>query len=195
MSFFYVISKQLIFLLLKLSRFNGIVHPKINLLKMYSLSGHPRCRWVCFFIWTDLEKCSITAVAHQWILCSEWVPSEWESKQLIKTSQNFTSNPHNSSPSINIFITENLHVCNLKPLLPAKIWVLYPKYCFLQWKTVSSESGEIKHHLPVKSVQKKLFYTIMLVDFDVREQQEMDFVTGGRVIDYGQKQWFKVQML
>ncbi len=23
----------------------------------------------------------------QWILCSEWVPSEWESKQLLKTSQ------------------------------------------------------------------------------------------------------------
>ncbi len=32
------------------------------------------------------EKCSITSV-HQLILCSEWVPSEWESKQLIKTSQ------------------------------------------------------------------------------------------------------------
>ncbi len=31
-----------------------------------------------------LEKCSIMS---QWMLCSEWVPSEWESKQLIKTSQ------------------------------------------------------------------------------------------------------------
>ncbi len=29
-------------------------------------------------------KFSITSLAHQWILCSEWVPSEWESKQLIK---------------------------------------------------------------------------------------------------------------
>ncbi len=36
---------------------------------------------------SDLEKCSITSLAHQWMLCSEWVPSEWESKQLIKTSQ------------------------------------------------------------------------------------------------------------
>ncbi len=36
---------------------------------------------------TDLEKFSITSLAHQWILCSEWVPSEWESKQLIKTLQ------------------------------------------------------------------------------------------------------------
>ncbi len=34
-----------------------------------------------------LEKCSIRSLAHQWMLCSEWVPSEWESKQLIKTSQ------------------------------------------------------------------------------------------------------------
>ncbi len=24
---------------------------------------------------------------NEWILCSEWVPSDWESKQLIKTSQ------------------------------------------------------------------------------------------------------------
>ncbi len=36
---------------------------------------------------SDLEKSNITSLAHQWILCSEWVPSEWESKQLIKTSQ------------------------------------------------------------------------------------------------------------
>ncbi len=48
-----------------------------HLLKMSSPSGQPRFSWVCFFIGT----------AHQWILCSEWVPSEWESKQLIKTSQ------------------------------------------------------------------------------------------------------------
>ncbi len=55
---------------------------------MSSLSGHPRCKWVCFFIWTDLKKCSIPSLAHQWILCSEWVPSEWESKQLIKSDNN-----------------------------------------------------------------------------------------------------------
>ncbi len=58
-----------------------------HLLTMYSPSGHPRCRWVCFFMGIDLEKFSITSLAHQWIVCSEWVPSEWESKQLIKTLQ------------------------------------------------------------------------------------------------------------
>ncbi len=30
-----------------------------------------------FLIGTDLEKLIITSLAHQWILCSEWVPSEW----------------------------------------------------------------------------------------------------------------------
>ncbi len=36
---------------------------------------------------SDLEKCSIASLAHQWILCGEWVPSEWASKQLINTSE------------------------------------------------------------------------------------------------------------
>ncbi len=36
---------------------------------------------------SDFEKFSITSLAHQWMLCSEWVPSEWESKQLINTAQ------------------------------------------------------------------------------------------------------------
>ncbi len=35
------------------------------------------------FIW----ETSNTSIAHQGILCSEWVPSELESKQLIITSQ------------------------------------------------------------------------------------------------------------
>ncbi len=61
-----------------------------NLLKMYSSSGHPRCRWVCFFIRTDLEKFSITSIAHQWIHCNEWVPSEWESKQQIFISKDWS---------------------------------------------------------------------------------------------------------
>ncbi len=36
-----------------------------NLLKIYSPSCHPKCRSVCFFIGTDLEKCSITSLHHQ----------------------------------------------------------------------------------------------------------------------------------
>ncbi len=45
-------------------------------MKIYSPSGHP-AQWVFFFFRRDLEKFSITTLAHQWILCSEWVPSEW----------------------------------------------------------------------------------------------------------------------
>ncbi len=56
-----------------------------NLLTVYSPSGHPRCRWHCFFIKTDLEKFSITSLDHQWILCSEWVPlaTVWSYKILM----------------------------------------------------------------------------------------------------------------
>ncbi len=70
------------------SQIKEIVHPKkMYLLEILSPSGRSRCRQVCFFIGTDLEKCSIMSLAHLWILYSEWVPSEFEFKQLIKTSQ------------------------------------------------------------------------------------------------------------
>ncbi len=32
---------------------------------------------------SDLEKLSIASVSQQWMLCSEWVPSEWESDKNI----------------------------------------------------------------------------------------------------------------
>ncbi len=32
---------------------------------------------------SDLEKCVSASVSHQWMLCSEWVPSEWESDKNI----------------------------------------------------------------------------------------------------------------
>ncbi len=55
-------------------------------MKMWLLSPHSEdIRDVDEFVSSsDLEKCSITSVSQQWMLCSEWVPSEWESKQLIK---------------------------------------------------------------------------------------------------------------
>ncbi len=60
----------------------GIAQPKIRLAEN---TGHPRCRWVCFYNRTDLEKLSISSLARrQWIFCNEWLPSECESKQLIK---------------------------------------------------------------------------------------------------------------
>ncbi len=35
------------------------------------------------------QKCSIASLAHQWIICREWVPSEWEFKELIKPYNRF----------------------------------------------------------------------------------------------------------
>ncbi len=44
----------------------GIYHQKNEiLLRIYSPSYHQKCRWVCFFIRTDFEKCSII-FAYQW---------------------------------------------------------------------------------------------------------------------------------
>ncbi len=72
---------------------------------MSSPSGHPTRRWDYLFMWTDLEKCSNTWLAHQWILCSEWVPSEWRT-----ADKNITSNPHHSSPLINILWSQKQRV-------------------------------------------------------------------------------------
>ncbi len=63
----------------RLHLFKGIVCPEIKyLLKMDLPSDHPNCAWVCFF--------RNVVFHHQWILCTEWVPSEWES-----LNENFNS--------------------------------------------------------------------------------------------------------
>ncbi len=46
--------------------------PKLHTSKIHNLVGNP-ARWVCFFIKADFEEKS-----HQWSLCNEWVPSEWD---------------------------------------------------------------------------------------------------------------------
>ncbi len=61
---------------------SGIIHKRCrtnetqhlnDFLKIYSASGHPRCRWVCFFIRTYLEKCSFTSLAHKNITKQWWL--------------------------------------------------------------------------------------------------------------------------
>ncbi len=108
---------------------NIIVHPKMKICFTFT---HPQAIQnvdVCFFIWTDLEKFSITSLAHQWILCSEWVPSEWESKQLIKH--------HNNPQVIHTTPVHQLTSCEVKSyvfvrnksintFLSLKKWDLYP---------------------------------------------------------------------
>ncbi len=55
----------------------AVVHPKIKVI------------WKCAHLQAirDVEEFVSSSLVHQCFLCSEWVPSEWESKQLIKTSQ------------------------------------------------------------------------------------------------------------
>ncbi len=66
--------------------FKAIVHLKMN---SFWKCAHPRAiQYIDEFVSSsDLEKFCISSFDHQWMLCSEWVPSEWESKQLLKTSQ------------------------------------------------------------------------------------------------------------
>ncbi len=60
--------------------------------KNCALKGNFRLCWrrvIYTFSWNQFKKMQMKmkSLAHQWILCSEWVPSEWESKLLIKASQ------------------------------------------------------------------------------------------------------------
>ncbi len=78
--FFFVFTKITLHNTLHTRIIIGIVHPQITFCWKCS---HPQTiqdvdEFV--FIRTNLEKLSITSLAHQWILCSEWVPSEWEFK-------------------------------------------------------------------------------------------------------------------
>ncbi len=94
-------------------------HKNENWLKMSPPSVHPRCRWVCFFI-------RFGEMSQQWMLCSEWVPSEWESDKnitIIHTPpvRQLTSGEDKSSnkSSIKTFLTKKVYLL----LPPTKKWL------------------------------------------------------------------------
>ncbi len=68
-----------------LNSINDLLSYKEQFTQKMKICSHQaiEVRSVCFIS----DKFSITSLAHQWILCSEWVPSESESKQLIETKQ------------------------------------------------------------------------------------------------------------
>ncbi len=77
----------------------GIVHPEI---KMSKIIIYPQnIQDVDEFFFPSVQICKNLALQHLLTNRSSAVNS-WESKQLIKTSQQSTSNPHNSSLSINV---------------------------------------------------------------------------------------------
>ncbi len=156
---------------------------------------------------SDLEKCSIISVAHQWMLCSEWVPSEWESKQLLK-HHNIHSNPHHSSPSVNVLWSKKICVCKKQiyhlDVLKLSLWlkwesIIHNNHSPMK-KVASSESGkkyaQIKHHLQVKTVQNNSNKYVS--GFWCERQQKIGFLTGGSFIImasyFGQKRWLKLKM-
>ncbi len=95
------------------------------LLKQYRLF-----RWFCFFTRTDLEKCSITLLAHQWILCSEWVPSEWVQTADKNITVTHTSPVH----QLTSWKVEKRHVCKEQ----------IHNYASSSEKVILSELGEKK---------------------------------------------------
>ncbi len=94
-------------------------------------------------------KFSITWLAHQWIICSEWVPSEWESKLLIRTLQSYV---FKINKSIKIFL--------------ALIRCFWPKYQSIIHNNASSSetvhflvSSHIKIH---QHICLGLFFTVFI---------------------------------
>ncbi len=160
---------------------------------MYSPSGHPICRWVCLFFRTDLEKCSITSLAHQWMLCSEWVPSEWESKQMIKTLQSSTSNPHHSRTSVNVLWSQKLKLANPSLRRFSFKWVLFDKI----WVHNNAFSSEKVHpllfsHIKIhRHICLELFWTVfvykhcLICAYFSPDSDEIVFIGESNVMDKG----------
>ncbi len=101
-----------------------------------------------------------------------------QNESLIKTSQ---YNPHHSSPPVNIWRRQKLCLWETNPSLrcfnfkvPAKIWVLYPQYCFLQCLNQERNLHRSRRK-PVK--QPITFLNKYVCGFSCERQQEMHFST------------------
>ncbi len=120
-----------------------------------------RCRWVSLFIGTDLEECSIPSLAHQWILCSEWVPSL---HQLMSCEVKCCMFVRNKS-IIKTFLTSN---CCFQLNYNSSIIILLPE------KVVWSESEDNysrKHYYKLwtfkfsHSYFTHRFFTLQVIDY------------------------------
>ncbi len=122
---------------------------------MYLPLCFPRCRWVCFFIWTDLKKWSITSLAHQWMGAIRMSPNSWYKHH---------NNPHIFCPMPwevkSCMFVRNKSLINTLSIIhwfQLKYKSSIHNIVFSIDKVVLSESGEklaqIKHLLQVKTVQ------------------------------------------
>ncbi len=74
------------------------------MLKMYSPSGHPRRRGVCFFIRKDLEKFNITSLAHSPVDPVQWMGAV---RMRVQTADKNITIIH-TSPSVNVLWNKKL---------------------------------------------------------------------------------------
>ncbi len=113
--------------------------------RLYSGEHDPRCRWVCFFMVTDMERSSAVNGCRQ--------------------NESPSINPHHSSLSVNILWSEKLHVCRKQihheGILTLKccFWPKYESiihYTSFSAKVTLSDSVERyaqrKHHLKANTV-------------------------------------------
>ncbi len=75
-----------------------------SLLKMYSPACHPRCRWVCFFIKTDLEK---LLLHHLLTNALQWFGIVFIRREICKDQTLFTSK--NNPKQFLTNMSENFH--------------------------------------------------------------------------------------
>ncbi len=110
---------------------------------IYSSLGHPRCRWVCFFIVSYFKNCSITSLAHQWYSLQWMGAIRTRDQTADKNIAVIHTTPVHQLTSCEVkscvfVINKSSRHFNLKRSLLAKIWVNNQEQHFLQWKSPSS---------------------------------------------------------
>ncbi len=83
----------------------SLITKKDSLPQKWKCQDPSKMQMSWFLNYIFFGEISITSLAHQCILCSEWVPSEWESIQLIKTSICFTQLQSISRLMMDLFLT------------------------------------------------------------------------------------------
>ncbi len=148
---------------------------------------------------SNLEKCSIPSIADQWMLCSEWVPSEW-----VQTADNITiihtSPVHQltswEAKSCKFARNKSIIVALFKPLLPAKIWISIQKfYLKLQVHNSTITLPPVEHYfscfLSCQNLVTYLWRAVWTFFWLVRCLKRCF----KRIVDlyFSWKQWFNIQ--
>ncbi len=126
------------------------------------------------------------------MLCSEWVPSEWESDKNITIIH---TTPVHQLMVLRKQVLKQIHqdIFNINSLFLAKIRVHNHNKTPPPVKKCSGVNQELNLQRSSTVYKAKQLLMNMWVDFDVRGKQEMDFFTVWSIImDYGhfsQKQW------